>query len=92
MKYVRFLKDYWSFRKGDEVSVNELTRGRAHLIVGRGFGEEFEKTSEKPKPAGEWKTRKKPKRIKQVEPERAILAPEETREIVRPPTEDSAND
>lgn len=79
MKYVRFLKDYWSFRKGDEVSVNELTRGRAHLIVGRGFGEEFEKTSEKPKPRK--KTRKIPK---PEEPERALLAPEEIRDVRRP--------
>ena len=86
MKYVRFNKDFWSFRKGDIIPTETLTRGRARLIVARGFAEFTDKKTptkkKKPKPVVEEPEKELPDPVEPIETpeqERAILPEVEQR-------------
>ena len=79
-KNVVFLKDFWSFRRGQVVPVAELTVGRAHLVIARGFAE-WVPDEEKPKPK---------RKYRKQETEKAITTPEEHR--VRSETTDTTDE
>lgn len=88
-KNVVFLRDYWSFRRGQVVPVSEITIGRAHLVVARGFAE-F--TDDPPPAAEDPKKQDPPKRRKHRKraTEQAITEPDEQR--VRSETTDTTDE
>ena len=83
---VKFLKDYWSFRKGQIVSVDELTLGRAHVVVAQGFAEYCDSKAEpapEPQPPAETEEENTERVPKKKQKRLAIREPKETRDDVR---------
>ena len=89
MMNLKFVKDYWSFRAGQIVPVAEITQGRAHIIVSRGFAEYVDDAPAPPKDRPKPKRKRKPPEPTPLE--RAVLEPEETRDV-RSTGEDTASE